>query len=191
MKQIYSSRIIEVPSDVTASVKSRKVTVKGKYGELSRCFNHIPLDIRMVANGKKIAVNIWQASGTQMAAVGTVCTHIRKMIIGVTRKYQYKMRLVYAHFPISAKITEDGKEIVICNFLGEKRDRAVKMLPGVRIDRSKDVKDELILSGSDLEGVSRSAALIHQCALVKRKDIRKFLDGIYVSEKGNVDLLPE
>ena len=32
-----------------------------------------------------------------------------------------------------------------------------------------------------------TAALIHQAVLVKRKDIRKFLDGIYVSEKGTVD----
>lgn len=30
---------------------------------------------------------------------------------------------------------------------------------------------------------SVSAALIHQSVMVKRKDIRKFLDGIYVSEK--------
>lgn len=32
-----------------------------------------------------------------------------------------------------------------------------------------------------------SAALIHQSVLVKRKDIRKFLDGIYVSDKTTVD----
>ena len=31
-----------------------------------------------------------------------------------------------------------------------------------------------------------AAALIHQSCLVKRKDIRKFLDGVYVSEKGTV-----
>ena len=31
-----------------------------------------------------------------------------------------------------------------------------------------------------------TAALIHQCVLVKRKDIRKFLDGIYVSDRGTV-----
>jgi hypothetical protein len=30
----------------------------------------------------------------------------------------------------------------------------------------------------------RSTALIHQQCLVKNKDIRKFLDGVYVSESG-------
>ena len=35
--------------------------------------------------------------------------------------------------------------------------------------------------------LSCTAALIHQATLVRRKDIRKFLDGIYVSEKGTLE----
>ncbi|KAK8916482.1 60S ribosomal protein L9 [Platanthera zijinensis] len=62
------------------------------------------------------------------------------------------------------------------------------MLDGVSILRSEKVKDELILDGNDIELVSRFAALINQVQKchVKKKDIRKFLDGIYVSEKGTV-----
>ena len=36
-----------------------------------------------------------------------------------------------------------------------------------------------------------SAALIQQATTVKNKDIRKFLDGIYVSEKGTVQQADE
>ena len=32
-----------------------------------------------------------------------------------------------------------------------------------------------------------AGALIHGATLVKNKDIRKFLDGIYVSEKGHIE----
>jgi large subunit ribosomal protein L9e len=39
------------------------------------------------------------------------------------------------------------------------------------------------LTGNSLENVSQSAADIQQSCLVKNKDIRKFLDGIYVSER--------
>ena len=39
---------------------------------------------------------------------------------------------------------------------------------------------------SELCFLSLSAALIHQSTLVKNKDIRMFLDGIYVSEKTTV-----
>jgi large subunit ribosomal protein L9e len=38
-----------------------------------------------------------------------------------------------------------------------------------------------------LEAVSQSAALIQQSTTVKNKDIRKFLDGLYVSEKTTVE----
>jgi large subunit ribosomal protein L9e len=64
--------------------------------------------------------------------------------------------------------------------------RKVEMLDGVKIVRSEKVKDEIILEGNDIELVSRSCALINQKCHVKKKDIRKFLDGIYVSEKGKI-----
>ncbi|VVA28382.1 PREDICTED: 60S ribosomal, partial [Prunus dulcis] len=46
------------------------------------------------------------------------------------------------------------------------------------------------LGGSGSQGgsalVSRSAALINQKCHVKNKDIRKFLNGVYVSEKRTI-----
>merc|ERR1712146_328693 len=72
-----------------------------------------------------------------------------------------------------------GKEVAIRNFLGERVVRTVPMAEGVEIERSADVKDELILRGNDINGVSQTAANIQQITLVKNKDIRKFLDGVY------------
>jgi large subunit ribosomal protein L9e len=66
------------------------------------------------------------------------------------------MRLVYAHFPINVTTTNDGKELEIRNFLGEKMVRKIPMLDGVTIVRSEKVKDELVLTGNDLELVSQS-----------------------------------
>ncbi|GFY60583.1 60S ribosomal protein L9 [Trichonephila inaurata madagascariensis] len=74
----------------------------------------------------------------------------------------------------------------IKNFLGEKIERKVKMLPGVVCRNSTTQKDELIIQGNDNELVPQSAALIHQSILVKNKDTRKCLNGIYVSEKTTV-----
>jgi large subunit ribosomal protein L9e len=73
------------------------------------------------------------------------------------------------------------------NFLGEKLIRRVQMSEGVDVEASKNVKDELVLTGNSLENVSQSAADIQQICRVRNKDIRKFLDGIYVSERGNVE----
>jgi hypothetical protein len=59
------------------------------------------------------------------------------------------------------------------NFIGEKIVRRVVMQPGVEVEISKAQKDELILSGNSLEGVSQSAADIQQICRVRNKDIRK------------------
>lgn len=100
--------------------------------------------------------------------------------------YKYKMRAVYAHFPINCAISEGGTLVEVRNFLGEKFIRRVRMHEGVKCENSKEQKDELILTGNSVEAVSQSAALVQQSTTVKNKDIRKFLDGLYVSDKGNV-----
>eukprot|EP00921_Rhytidocystis_pertsovi_P023629 GHVQ01037871.1.p1 GENE.GHVQ01037871.1~~GHVQ01037871.1.p1 ORF type:complete len:191 (+),score=26.52 GHVQ01037871.1:83-655(+) len=187
MRSIFGSQTITIPEGVEVEIKSRVVTVKGKHGQLQRAFRYLPVDLKMIKDGKQIKVDMWFGKTLQLASIRTLCTHIKNMFTGVMKKYQYKMRFVYAHFPINSNIADDGGTIEIRNFLGEKRVRIVKMLPGVMVERSPHVKDEIFINGSDVELVSRSAALIHQSTLVKRKDIRKFLDGIYVSEKTTVE----
>ena len=96
------------------------------------------------------------------------------------------MRFVYSHFPINVALTQKDKRVEIRNFLGEKVIRTVDAMPGCAVKRSTDIKDEITVEGNDIQGVSRTCALIQQICAVKRKDIRKFLDGIYVSYKGNI-----
>lgn len=47
------------------------------------------------------------------------------------------------------------------------------MHPGVHVEASKNVKDQLELTGNSLENVSQSAADIQQACQVRNKDIRK------------------
>merc|ERR1712110_133452 len=121
----------------------------------------------------------------QLAAVRSACSHMQNMFTGVQRGYKYTMKLVYAHFPINVSPTDGGKLLEIRNFLGEKVVRKVPMKEGVVVDKTGN-KDEIALWGNSIENVGSSASLIHQVCMVKRKDIRKFLDGVYVSEKGHV-----
>ena len=137
-------------------------------------------------NPTTIKVEKWFGKRKELAAVRTVCSHIENMMKGVTKGYLYKMRSVYAHFPINVVILDGGTAVEVRNFLGEKFNRHVNMLKGVTI-RVSAMKDEFLLEGNDIELVSRSAALIQQSTTVKDKDIRKFLDGIYVSEKTTVE----
>ena len=69
--------------------------------------------------------------------------------------FRYKMRAVYAHFPINMTMNDDGTVVDIRNFLGEKYTRTVHMRSGVTISAT-GVKDEVKLEGNDLELVSLS-----------------------------------
>ena len=129
-----------------------------------------------------VKVDIWFATRKQLACVRTICSHIENMFTGVQVGFLYKMRFVYSHFPINVTLTNDVVEIR--NFLGEKRVRKVKLLPGVSYVRTANVKDQIELSGIDIANVSLTAAQIQQATNIRNKDLRKFLDGIYVSEKG-------
>ncbi|CAI5531282.1 unnamed protein product [Closterium sp. Naga37s-1] len=186
MKTILASETMDIPKDVKLEIKAKKVRVTGPRGKLFRDFRHLNLDFQIVEDGTKLKVDAWFGTRKTMASIRTAISHVQNLIKGVTVGFKYKMRLVYAHFPINSSISGSADSIEIRNFLGEKKVRKVAMLEGVTITRSEKVKDELILEGNDIELVSRSAALINQVCHVKKKDIRKFLDGIYVSEKGNV-----
>mmetsp|Transcript_30715 Transcript_30715/g.99932 ORF Transcript_30715/g.99932 Transcript_30715/m.99932 type:complete len:213 (-) Transcript_30715:157-795(-) len=182
MKTIFVEKSIAIPEGVEVEVKSRHVKVTGPRGKLEKSFKHIACDVYL--QDGNVCVELWDSTSKKIAVLRTVISHVRNMFNGVCTGYTYKMRMVYAHFPINVAIEGGGKKVEIRNFLGEKRVRKVDLLEGVTILRSTDVKDELVLSGNDVENVSASCLLIAQSCSVLRKDLRKFLDGIYVSEKG-------
>lgn len=139
---------------MTVTVNKRVVRVQGPRGVLVRKFKQ-QLEMNM-AGKKKLEVQKWFGIRKELATVRTVCSHIENMIVGVTRGYLYKMRTVYAHFPINVTTSEANKVVEIRNFLGEKIIRRVVMAEGVTCVNSTAQKDELILQGNDIESVSRS-----------------------------------
>eukprot|EP00808_Paulinella_micropora_P013083 g6477.t1 len=187
MKTLHATRELKVADGVKVEIQARQVTVTGPRGTLKRAFKHVPIQLKVVdRKGKQVVVaEMWFGKRKALACLRTVMSHIENMVIGVTKGFNYKMRLVYRHFPINAVIENGGKTLEIRNFLGEKILRQVKMGEGVTVERDTNVKDGLIIRGNDVEEVSVSAARIHHKAMVRDKDIRKFLDGVYVSEKGN------
>jgi len=191
---VLSTNFVDTLKGTTVTVNERHVKVVGPRGTLERTFRHANLEIKMVKENK-MRVDSWFANRKELAVVRSICTHVKNMMIGVTQGFQYKMRAVYAHFPINLTLSNGpgGKNtaIDIRNFLGEKIVRRVECHAGVTLSLTKDVKDEIVLEGNEIESVSLTAALIQQICTVKKKDIRKFLDGIYVSEKGNITAVEE
>ncbi|KAK4547381.1 60S ribosomal protein L9A [Oleoguttula mirabilis] len=189
MRYIHSQEQLTIPEGVKVHIKTRIVTVEGPRGKLQKNLGHIAVSFSH-PEANIINIELHHGARKNVAALRTVRTLINNLIIGVTKGYKYKMRYVYAHFPINVNLDKSKDtglwEVEIRNFLGEKIIRRVVMQPGVDVEASKNIKDQLELTGNSLENVSQSAADIQQACRVRNKDIRKFLDGLYVSERGNI-----
>jgi len=191
MRQINAVKTLKVPKGVTVTIKNRKVTVTGPRGTLNRDFTHIRVDLRSekVGDAQVVKCELWFGSRLQLATLRTALTHIENMITGVTKGFLFKMKYVYAHFPINLVISKNAKLVEVKNYLGEKKERAVNLIGDTTAKLSKDIdgtKDEITVQGSCLDDVAQSCANIQQIAKVNDKDIRKFLDGVYVSFRGNI-----
>merc|ERR1712159_177630 len=185
MKSVHSKLTITIPAGVTVDIKSRNVVVKGPRGTLTKSFKHMQIDLFKSASDT-IQIEKWFALSKENAVLKTCSSHIQNMITGVTKGFKYRMKMVYAHFPTNAQIAGDAKSVDMVNFIGQKVKFNIQALDGVKIERDPKANTELLISGNVIESVSKTCALINQSCSVKRKDIRKFLDGVYVAEKGNI-----
>jgi large subunit ribosomal protein L6 len=158
------------------NIDGHKVTVRGSKATLTRDFSHAAVSLE--TDGKTVRVWAQWPRKKEAALVGTIESHIKNMITGVTKGYTYKLKIVFSHFPISVKLQD--KAVLVENFTGERRARKAKILGDVKV---KLEPDDIIVQGAKLEDVSQTAANIERVTRVTNKDPRVFLDGIYVYER--------
>jgi large subunit ribosomal protein L6 len=111
--------------------------------------------------------------------VGTFEAHAKNMCRGVSEGFEYRMKVVYSHFPIQLKL--QGQRLEIANFLGEKKARYADIAEGVT---AKVANDEVVLTGIDREKVGNTAANIEHATHIRNRDPRVFQDGIYMVQRG-------
>lgn len=169
---------VPIPEGVEVRLDGKMVEVKGNMGILREDLSHAPVELR-VEKDRVVVFAVWPRK-RQRALVHTIASLINNMIIGVTKGFTYKLKVVYAHFPMSIKVKETKKQVVIENFMGEKAPRIARIVGDVTVETSGD---DIIVKGIRLQDVSQTAANIEQATKVKGKDLRVFLDGIYIYEK--------
>jgi large subunit ribosomal protein L6 len=170
------SRIIPIPEGVVVNIDGHKVTVRGSKSTLTSDFSHAAVSLE--TDGKAVRVWAQWPRKKEASLVGTVESHIKNMITGVTKGYTYKLKIVFSHFPITVKLQD--RAVLIENFTGERRARKANILGDVKV---KLEPDDIIIQGANLEDVSQTAANIEMITRVTNKDPRVFLDGIYVFER--------
>jgi len=175
------STVVKIPEGVEVEVEGDQISgytvrAKGPLGENSRFLKFRGVFIEKVNNNIRVYSPVSKAR--QKAIVGTFAAHINNLLKGVKDGFEYKLKLVYAHFPVKLRV--EGDEVVIENFLGETLPRRAKIVGRAKVEIKGQ---EITVKGVDIEECGQTAANLERATKIRNKDRRVFQDGIYIVKK--------
>jgi large subunit ribosomal protein L6 len=166
-----------IPDGITAEIAGRKVKITGSKGTVEKEFVYTS-DVKIESKDGKIVVSSEKENRKTKALGGTIISHVKNMVEGVTKGFTYKLHVVYSHFPVTVKV--EGEKVIVQNFLGARTPRIADIVGDTQV---KIDKAEIIVTGITLEDVSQTAANIEQSCRIVGFDKKRFQDGVYIVEK--------
>merc|ERR1712054_668409 len=124
--------------------------------------SHIKIPQDVTVEVKSRVVKVTGERGTLVRNFRHMDVDIEHLFTGVTKGFKYKMKLVFAHFPVNVGVADSGDRITVMNFIGQKVKFEVDALPGCKIVKDPKNQTEFHVEGNDIENVSRTCALISQ-----------------------------
>ena len=165
-----------IPEGVKITQNKHMLSFEGPLGKTFKSFRKIPVNIEITED--KVILKATGFRKRDYSILHTARSIIRNICEGLIEGYTIKMKVVFAHFPITVKV--EGKKILIENFQGERAPRITHIVGNTKvIPKGEDV----VLTGEVWTDITQTAANIELKSKVKNKDHRVFLDGIYVFEK--------
>jgi len=178
-KEIYKK--IKIPEGIEAEIIGTTLKIRGPEGENSRKFNLGPLEMKKEEN--KISIGMKNSTKREKKLINTIAAHIENMIKGVRKKFEYELKAVFSHFPITLEIK--GHEVFIKNFLGEKTPRKTTLPNNVEIEvNGNSIKVKSI----DRELAGQAAAKLETAIRIRARDKRIFQDGIFITKKAGKEI---
>ena len=174
---------IEIENNIICSIENGEIKMKKDDREIKRKLNPL-IDIKI--DGNKIILSSKKSSRNEKKIFGTMRAHIKNMLLGLHTPFQYKLQVSNVHFPMTVEVDKNNNELIIKNFLGEKKDRRIKIADNVDIKVNKDIIE---VESFDIEKAGQVATNIEKGARVTNKDRRIFQDGIFLIKKPNRSFL--
>ena len=119
------SRVHEVRIPSIEQVVRAETSNIIRTGKLTKNLNHLAVNFSH-PKSDVIQIELHHGARKNVATLRTVRTLINNLIIGVTKGFKYKMRYVYAHFPINVNVDKNSE-----TGLYEVEIRYVAELPGM------------------------------------------------------------
>ncbi|MFH0973466.1 MAG: 50S ribosomal protein L6 [Candidatus Micrarchaeota archaeon] len=167
---------MKIPEGIAIEIVGNVIRVKGSGGELEKKFNPLLLGVK-IENGE-LAVSFKRKENRALrAAKNAMEAHVRNMIVGVTKGYEKRLEVVFAHFPVSIEVK--GKDVFIKNFLGEKVARKARIAGDAQVVVAGN---SITVKGNNKEDVGQTANNIVRATKIRERDIRVFQDGVYYSD---------
>jgi len=160
----HISHSIALPEGASASIAGDVITVSKDGQSLSREFRHHKVEVRAVNGDLEVFVNLPRRSDKALA--GTWAAHLRNMALGIDEGFEYRLKAVFSHFPMSLKV--DGKQMIINNLFGEKVPRVAKLpWSPAEVEVRVENKTDVVVRGADREKVGQTAANIERACRIK------------------------
>ena len=169
---------VEIPSGVQIEYSFPNLSVSGEKGQVVRELRYPNIEFEV--EGSQLVIKTSKFSQKLKKILSTFRAHANNMIKGVTEGFEYKLKVVYAKFPMTVEMKDEVFQVK--NFLGEKVPRVVKVPAsfGVKVE----IKGEdITVTGIDKEQCGKVAALIEQSTRITHMDRRVIQDGIYITNK--------
>ncbi|MEK6891317.1 MAG: 50S ribosomal protein L6 [Nanoarchaeota archaeon] len=169
---------VEFPEGFEFNFEGSKVSVSKSGQHLNRIFDL--KNIKLKKQGNELIIESEKATKRERKMIKTIVAHVNNMIKGLNEKFEYKLEIVYVHFPITLEHHKDKHELIIKNFLGEKKPRVCKLVPGSELEINKNI---IIIKAHSKEVAGQTAANLEKATKIRKRDRRKFQDGIFIVEK--------
>lgn len=174
-KKLYEE--IEIPEGITVNATRNEISMKKDDKELIR--KTAPL-INVKLDGNKIQISADRIRKNERKLFGTMKAHVNNMIKGLTEGFTYKLQVANVHFPMAVSYDKENNELVVKNFLGEKKDRRIKLVKDIDVKIDKEVIE---VTSHDIEKAGQAATNIEKGTKTRNKDRRIYQDGIFITEK--------
>ncbi len=174
---------IKIPEEISVIIRGKEIVLKKADRELRRKLNPL-LELKIEDNN--IIIRSKKTSKKQRKNFGTLKAHLKNMIKGLEEDFVYELQVANVHFPMNISFDKENREFFVKNFLGEKKDRKIKIREGVELQIDKGVIE---IRSPDIEKAGQTAADIEKGTKVRNKDRRIFQDGIFITKKPRRNIL--